>query len=50
MSLLSAGVKEFVTGKEKKMEDPSGPNAGANAGAFILSDAIKSQKETLEAN
>jgi hypothetical protein len=42
MSLLSANVKDFVQGKDRKMEDKGG---SANAGAFILSDAIQSEKE-----
>jgi hypothetical protein len=51
MSLLSAGVKDFVTKKDRKIEEtPGAGGAAGNAGAFILSDAIKSQKETLETN
>ena len=43
MSLLSAGVKDFVTKKDRKIEETSGAGGAAgNAGAFILSDAIKS--------
>lgn len=50
MSLLSAGVKDFVGKKDRKPEESGGAGAAGNAGAFILSDAIKSQRETLETN
>jgi hypothetical protein len=45
MSLLSANVKDYVAKKDRKIEESAG--AAGNAGAFILGDAIHSEKENL---
>jgi tRNA G37 N-methylase TrmD len=50
MSLLSANVKDFVSKKDRKVDEGAGGAGGAagNAGAFILADAIESELENLK--
>jgi hypothetical protein len=48
MSLLSANVKDFVSKKDRKVDEGGAGGAAGNAGAFILADAIASERENLQ--
>ena len=47
-ALLSQNVKDFVQKRDRKVEESGAGGASANAGAFVLKESIKSNKEQME--